>query len=82
MSSQAFITLAAVIEAIPTFISSKQLIGSLRASIEQQTASDGSQKLVSVVAKKVPTKTLFPVVMELWKEMQDSDPSVSTSHGA
>lgn len=76
-SSQSFATLSAVIEAIPTFVSSKQLIAVLRASIDQRTANEGSHKLVITVAKKVPTKALFPVVMELWKEMQDADPSVS-----
>lgn len=66
-----------MIEAIPTFISSKQLIAVLHASIEHLEGGDGSSKLLSVVAKKVPTKTLFPVIMDLWKEMQDLNASVS-----
>lgn len=77
VSLHAFTALAAVIEAIPTFISSKQLIAVLRASIEQLEGVDGSSKLLSVVAKKVPTKTLFPVIMDLWKEVQDLNASVS-----
>jgi U3 small nucleolar RNA-associated protein 10 len=76
VSLHAFTALAAVVEAIPTFISAKQLIAILRASIEQLEGGDGSSKLLSVVAKKVPTKTLFPVIMDLWKEMQDLNASV------
>jgi len=77
VSSQAFTTISAVIEAIPTFVSSKQLNSILRASIEQREESDVSTKLLTTSAKKVPTKTLFPVVMELWKEIQNADASVS-----
>jgi U3 small nucleolar RNA-associated protein 10 len=76
-ASQAFLTISAVIEAIPTFVSSKQLISILQTSIEQRTESDVSSKLLTVSAKKVPTKTLFPVVMELWKDIQNGDASVS-----
>jgi len=77
VSSQAFTTISAVIEAIPTFVSSKQLNSILRASIEQREESDVSTKLLTTSAKKVPTKTLFPVVMELWKDIQNADASVS-----
>lgn len=79
VSLHAFTALAAVVEAIPTFISAKQLIAILKASIEQLEGGEGSSKLLSVVAKKVPTKTLFPVIMDLWKDMQDLDASVSTN---
>jgi hypothetical protein len=77
VSSQAFTTISAVIEAIPTFVSSKQLNSILRASIEQREESDVSTKLLTTSAKKVPTKTLFPVVMDLWKDIQNADASVS-----
>jgi U3 small nucleolar RNA-associated protein 10 len=76
VSSQAFTTISAVIEAIPTFVSSKQLISILRASIEQREENEISTKLLTTSAKKVPTKTLFPVVMDLWKDIQNADASV------
>jgi len=79
VSSQAFTTISAVIEAIPTFVSSKQLNSILRASIEQREENDVSTKLLTTSAKKVPTKTLFPVVMDLWKDIQNADASVSFS---
>jgi U3 small nucleolar RNA-associated protein 10 len=80
VSSQAFTTISAVIEAIPTFVSSKQLNSILRASIEQREENDVSTKLLTTSAKKVPTKTLFPVVMDLWKDIQNADASVSFSN--
>jgi U3 small nucleolar RNA-associated protein 10 len=76
---QAFTTISAVIEAIPTFVSSKQLIAVLQAAIEQREEIETSGKLLNVVSKKVPTKTLFPVVMDLWKELQAGNASVSQS---
>lgn len=78
VSSQAFTTISAVIEAIPTFVSPAQLISVLRASIEQREENDISTKLLTTTAKKVPTKTLFPVVMDLWKGIQNADASVSS----
>jgi U3 small nucleolar RNA-associated protein 10 len=77
VSSQAFITISAVIEAIPSFIGAKQLSSILRASIEQRAENDVSTKLLTVTARKIPTKTLFPVIMDLWKDIQNADASVS-----
>lgn len=62
---------------MPQFISAKQLISIFKASIEQRQENDVSTKLLTTSAKKVPTKTLFPVVMDLWKDIQNADASVS-----
>ena len=77
VSAQAFTTISAIIEAIPTFVGPKQLMSILRASIEQRSENDVSNKLLTTSAKKVPTKALFPVVMDLWKDIQNADASVS-----
>jgi U3 small nucleolar RNA-associated protein 10 len=77
IAAQAFTTVSAVIEAIPTFIGSKQLISVVQSAIQQREENETSNKLLNVVSKKVPTKTLFPVVMELWKDVQSSGASVS-----
>jgi U3 small nucleolar RNA-associated protein 10 len=31
---------------------------------------EGSKEVISVISKKVPTKTVWPVVMDLWKSVQ------------
>lgn len=82
IASQSFTTISAVIDAIPTFVSSKQLIAVLNASIEQREEIETSGKLLNVVSKKVPTKTLFPVVMELWKDVQAGSALVSLAYPA
>ncbi|ORY34663.1 U3 small nucleolar RNA-associated protein 10 [Naematelia encephala] len=68
VSQQSFAILASLIETVPTFISNKQLVAILHSSLVHQAKQiEASASIVSIVAKKITTKTLFPVVMDLWK---------------
>lgn len=74
-----FSALAAKIETVPTFVSTKQLTASLKAAVEYRVNDGGkeaSNPVLSVSAKKVPTKSFVPVVMELWKQVQSLSPEV------
>lgn len=67
----AFLTISALVDTVPTFISGKQLVSLLRATAEHRAEDEGaSAVLISAVAKRIPTKTLVPVVMDLWKELK------------
>jgi U3 small nucleolar RNA-associated protein 10 len=71
LAKQAFAVQSALVETVPTFLGSKQLNSILRSAFTYRAKdADVSKSLVSVVAKKIPTKTMFPVVMELWKGVQ------------
>ncbi|KAK4685034.1 U3 small nucleolar RNA-associated protein 10, partial [Tremellales sp. Uapishka_1] len=72
---QSFSTLSAVVETVPVFISASQLSTILQSVIDVYSKQDSAAKVLSVVAKKIPTKTLFPTVMELWKTVQKQDES-------
>lgn len=70
-AAAAFGTLAALVETVPTFISSKQLVSLLGAAAEHRAADEtASATLMSTAAKKIPSKTIIPVVMELWKVLK------------
>lgn len=63
---------------MPTFIGAKQLGTVLRAAIDNREKNEeSSSALISVCARKIPTKVLFPVVMELWKTVQSANENVS-----
>lgn len=67
----AFLTISALVDTVPTFISGKQLVSLLRATAEHRADDEGaSAVLIAAVAKRIPTKTLVPVVMDLWKELK------------
>lgn len=71
VAAAAFSTLAALVETVPTFISTKQLVALLNAAAEHRAADEtGSATLMSTAAKKVPSKTLIPVIMDLWKMLK------------
>lgn len=70
-SAAAFGALAALVETVPTFISSKQLVSLLGAAAAYRGADEtASATLIAAAAKRVPTKTLVPVVMDLWKAIK------------
>jgi len=62
---------------VPSFIGSKQLIALLKNAL---SGKEGSKEVLSICSKKVPTKTLFPVVMDLWKSIQNESSSVRVDH--
>jgi U3 small nucleolar RNA-associated protein 10 len=67
---------------VPTFIGAKQLGTVLRAAIDNRERNEeSSSALISVCARKIPTKVLFPVVMELWKSVQSADEKVTLMPG-
>lgn len=73
-----FSSLTALVETVPTFISASQLSSVLLASVKARTrAEESPTAMISVCTRKIGTKTLFPVVMDLWKEVQKLDESVS-----
>lgn len=70
-AASAFGTIAALVETVPTFISSKQLVALLGAAAAYRGADEtASATLIAAAAKRVPTKTLVPVVMDLWKAIK------------
>ncbi|GMK56611.1 hypothetical protein CspeluHIS016_0304510 [Cutaneotrichosporon spelunceum] len=73
-AAAAFGALAALVETVPTFISSKQLVSLLGAAAAYRGADEtASATLIGAAAKRVPTKTLIPVVMDLWKEIKGGE---------
>lgn len=73
-----FSTLTALIETVPTFISASQLSTVLLATIQARVkAEESSTAMISVCTRKILTRTMFPVVMELWKQAQKLDETVS-----
>ncbi|CAK9783229.1 hypothetical protein CC85DRAFT_281973 [Cutaneotrichosporon oleaginosum] len=73
-AAAAFGALAALVETVPTFISSKQLVSLLGAAAAYRGADEAaSATLIAAAAKRVPTKTLIPVVMDLWKTINGSE---------
>ncbi len=74
VAHQASTLQSALIEVVPTFIGAKQLNAMLRHAF----VSEGREVVVAT-AKKIPTKTAFPVVMELWKNVQADSATVRSS---
>jgi U3 small nucleolar RNA-associated protein 10 len=73
-AAAAFGALAALVETVPTFISSKQLVSLLGAAAAYRGADEtASAMLIAAAAKRVPTKTLVPVVMDLWKAIKGGE---------
>ena len=68
-------------EAVPTFLGGQQLSEILRAAIDYRPKDDTlSLSILSKIAKKVPTKSLFPVVIDLWKAVQGETEAVGGPH--
>ena len=73
-----FATLTALVETVPTFISATQLASVLLAAIQARgKAEESSTAMIGVCTRKIGTKVLFPVVMDLWKSVQKLDEIVS-----
>lgn len=71
VSLAAFNTIASVVDTVPTFVNSKQLVSLLGTAAAHRAADQGaSAHLLAAVAKRIPTKTLIPVVMDLWKNLK------------
>ena len=78
MTKQAFATVSALVETVPTFIGRKQLSAILHAVIVHRAHDEQlSSALASTAARKIPTKTMFPVVMDMWKLVQSEGETVS-----
>ncbi|KAL1412540.1 snoRNA-binding rRNA-processing protein utp10 [Vanrija albida] len=72
----AFATIATLVDTVPTFVSSKQLVTVLGAAADYRATDEAaSSSLITAIAKRIPTKTLIPVVMELWKSIQSAPAS-------
>lgn len=75
---QAFAVLLALLETVPTFIGGNELATVLRTAITHRLKAErASSAVISKAAKNIPTKTMFPVVVELWKSLQNEDETVS-----
>lgn len=72
--TQSFALQGALIDSVPTFVGSKQLMAILRNALN---GKEGSRGVVVGASKKIATKTLFPVVMDLWKSIQNEPANVS-----
>ncbi|WVQ74325.1 U3 small nucleolar RNA-associated protein 10 [Cryptococcus sp. DSM 104548] len=71
--AQAFKTLASTIETIPTFISSKQINATLVTTFSYRSTNEATAySMLTTLAKKIRTKTIFPVLMEVWKTTQET----------
>ncbi|ORX37624.1 hypothetical protein BD324DRAFT_650190 [Kockovaella imperatae] len=65
--------LGTLLSTVPTFISSKQMHSVLATCLEHYNRDPTTMAgLMSVTAKKVPTKSLFPIMMEMWKSVKES----------
>jgi U3 small nucleolar RNA-associated protein 10 len=67
----AFDTIAALVDTVPTFINSKQLLVLLGVAAAHRATDEGaSAHLLGAVAKRIPSKTLVTVIMDLWKTLK------------
>lgn len=74
---QAFSTVSALVETVPTFIAGKQLTSILRAAIAHRAKDEAvSSAVLSKTAKKISTKSMFLVLMDMWKTVQKEDETV------
>ncbi|WVQ66419.1 uncharacterized protein L199_004599 [Kwoniella botswanensis] len=69
-----FSVLSSLLEVVSTFISSKQLATIIRTTMEHKSKDSSlALKTSTTISKKIRTKALFPVLMELWKTTQNDD---------
>lgn len=67
LTRQVFALQGALIEVVANFMASKQLVAICQNALK---GHEGSKDVLSVISKRVPTKTVWPVVMDLWKTVQ------------
>ncbi|WVQ84520.1 hypothetical protein IAT38_006674 [Cryptococcus sp. DSM 104549] len=71
-AKQAFSTLSSIIEVVSAFVSSKQLIAVLLATLDYRASDEAvALTMCTTIAKRIRTKALFPVLMDLWKTVQE-----------
>lgn len=75
LTRQVFTLQAALIEVVANFMAPKQIVAICQNALK---GHDGSKEVLSVISKKVPTKTVWPVVMELWKSVQTESSNVDS----
>ena len=64
--------LGTLFDTVPTFVSSKQLTAVLQTTLEHHSRDAEIMKgLMSGITKKVQTKTLFPIVLDIWKSIKE-----------
>ncbi|WRT69783.1 uncharacterized protein IL334_006774 [Kwoniella shivajii] len=72
VTKSSFSVLSSLLEVVSTFISPKQLTTILRTTIDHRPKDPTLSLSVSnTISKRMRTKTLFPVLMDLWKTVQD-----------
>jgi len=74
LTRQVFTLQAALIEVVANFMAPKQIVAICQNALK---GHEGSREVINVVSKKVPTKTVWPVVMDLWKSVQTESSTVS-----
>ncbi|WWC65921.1 uncharacterized protein I303_108543 [Kwoniella dejecticola CBS 10117] len=76
IAKSSFSILSALVEVVSSFISGKQLINILKTTLDYRSKDLGiSLKVSTTISKKIKTKTLFPVLLDLWKTTQDEENS-------
>jgi U3 small nucleolar RNA-associated protein 10 len=74
--------LSVMVSSVPTFIAAQQLQDLAQLGLKSRDV-DGSDAhaLVSAIAKRVPTKTLLPVIFDVWKKAKAGKERVSYQGG-
>nr|XP_019009268.1 uncharacterized protein I206_05916 [Kwoniella pini CBS 10737]OCF48049.1 hypothetical protein I206_05916 [Kwoniella pini CBS 10737] len=76
ITKSSFSVISALIETVSNFISSKQLLNILNSTIDYRSKDlNISLKVSTTISKKIRTKTLFPVLLDLWKSTQNEENS-------
>ena len=74
VTREALATLATLIDTIPTFLSAKQGKQIIQTTLgPRNDVEEGTRKVMSTISRKVPTKTLFGVLIEIWSSLQDEE---------
>ncbi|WWC92888.1 uncharacterized protein L201_007850 [Kwoniella dendrophila CBS 6074] len=74
ITKSSFSVISSLLEVVSTFISSKQLISIIKTTIEHRSRDTSiSLKASTTISKKIRTKSLFPVLMDLWKSVQNDE---------
>nr|XP_019043454.1 hypothetical protein I302_08031 [Kwoniella bestiolae CBS 10118]OCF22384.1 hypothetical protein I302_08031 [Kwoniella bestiolae CBS 10118] len=69
-----FSVLSSLLEVVSTFISSKQLTSIIKTTIEHRSKDSSiTSKVSTTISRRIRTKALFPVLMDLWKTTQNDE---------
>lgn len=78
VSSRIFGAASVMVGTVPTFIAAQQLQDLIHLSLNSRDVDDADvHALLAVIAKRIPTKTLLPVIFDVWTKAKVGKERVS-----